>query len=329
MFVRSSAIARKAKHSTGTRPEHSGLAMPVHSHCIPSRAGFTILELLTVVAVIAIMLGVALPAISSAREAARKIHCVNSLKQIGVALHNYHDVYRVLPAGWQWERTEQSAYGWGVPLLPYLEQPAIYDRVDRNRLIDDPTNTFVSQTSLSVFLCPSDIYEPFFTLFRDDGDDEDELNTAPIGPLIPLVDLPTANYVAVFGTIEPDDDIPIPEGDGAFPGDRCNRLSVFTRGLSNTLFIGERTMGRVPSTWLGIDSLGEDATCRLVGAAIDGPNCEACDECEFDSRHPGGVNFLWGDGRVQFVAEDIDSEIYQTMSRRFMTHPWIATTQTP
>jgi prepilin-type processing-associated H-X9-DG protein/prepilin-type N-terminal cleavage/methylation domain-containing protein len=321
MFVKSSAIARKANPSTGIRPAHLRSTRPDSLKYLQPRAGFTILELLTVVAVIAIVLGVTLPAISSAREAARKVQCVNRLKQIGIALHNYHDVYRSLPAGWQWERTEQSAYGWGVALLPYLEQPAIYRRIDRNRLIDDPANTFVSQTSLSAFLCPSDIYDKNFTLFRDDGDEEDELTTAPIEPLIPLVDLPTANYIAVFGTIEPDDDIPIPEGDGAFPGARCNRFSVFTRGLSNTLFIGERTMGRVPSTWLGVDSLGEDATCRLVGSAIDGPNCAACDECEFDSRHPGGANFLWGDGHVKFISETVDSKTYQTMSRLYAPIP--------
>ena len=88
-------------------------------------------------------------------------------------------------------------------------------------------------------------------------------------------------------------------------------------------------MGLLPSTWLGIDSLGEDVTCRLVGAVIDGPNCEVCDECELESRHPGGVNILWGGGGVQFVAEGIDSQTYQTMSRRLATHLWIATTQTP
>ena len=75
-------------------------------------------------------------------------------------------------------------------------------------------------------------------------------------------------------------------------------------------------MARVPSTWLGVERTGEDATCRLVGNAFTTPNCQPCDECEFGSRHPGGSNFLWGDGRVSLVSENINSEEYQRLARR-------------
>jgi prepilin-type processing-associated H-X9-DG protein len=86
--------------------------------------------------------------------------------------------------------------------------------------------------------------------------------------------------------------------------------------MSRTLVVGERTMARVPSTWLGVDLRGEDAACRLVGSAMTHPNCRECDECEFASRHAGGANFLWADGRVDLLSEAIDSAEYRRLARR-------------
>ncbi len=242
------------------------------------------------------------------REAARKIQCTNQLKQLGLALHNYHDQHNCLPPGWQWESQRQSAYGWGVPLLSFLDQTAVFRQVDRNRPIADPANAFSRQTSLGLFLCPSDITLAQFTLYEVDDAGQ------AVGP---LVELPSANYVGVFGVSEPDDDETLAAtGEGAFVEARRVRFADMTRGLSNSLFVGERTMARVPSTWLGVDRRGEDALCRVVGNAFTGPNCGWCDECEFSSRHPGGANFLWGDGRVSLISETIGSLEYQTLARR-------------
>ena len=94
-------------------------------------------------------------------------------------------------------------------------------------------------------------------------------------------------------------------------------VAELQRGLSNTMLIGERTTSLLPSTWLGVDFRGEDAACRLVGTAYTSPNCRECDECEFSSRHAGGANFLWGDGRVQLVSETIDTAEYRRFARRF------------
>ncbi|NOX54544.1 MAG: DUF1559 domain-containing protein [Planctomycetes bacterium] len=271
------------------------------------RRGLTVLELLTVAATIGVLTALILPAVCSARDAAQRLQCVNHLKQLGLALHNYHSQFRCLPAGWQWEGTRRSAYAWAVPLLPYLDLQPLYQTIDRPRRLDDPSHTRAREATLDVFLCPSDIVEPHFTLF--------EPGPQP-GTQRPLTELPTANYLGVFGTIEADDSIPAPPGDGTFLESRCVRFAEIRRGLSNTLFVGERTMARVPSTWLGIDARGEDAACRLVGSAITRPNCPECDECEFDSRHPGGSAFLWGDGRVSLVSESIDSRVYRWLARR-------------
>ena len=205
------------------------------------------------------------------------------------------------------EYSGQSAYGWAVPLLPSLEQAALHNRIDRSQLIDHSANETARQTSLALLLCPSDIAEPTFTLFAEEG---------PPGSPTALVDLPTTNYVGVFGTFEADDEVPPPPGDCVFIGPRAVRFAEVRRGLSNTIFVGERTMARVPSTWLGIDFRGEDAACRLVGNAEIAPSCNPCDECEFDSRHPGGANFLWGDGHVSLVSESIDSVEYRRLARR-------------
>ena len=272
-----------------------------------NRSGFTVLELLVTFGVITTLASLILPAVNSAREAARQLQCKNQLKQIGLALHSYHDGYRCLPAGWQWERTNHSAYGWSVPLLPYLEQRAIYEQVDRNQVLSHISNTTARETAIVNFLCPSDIVDPTFMLYE-----EHALSVSQI----PIIQLPTASYVGVFGTLEADDSIPAPAGEGTF----CESVPVsfpqLQRGLTQTIIVGERTMSMVPSTWLGVDSYGEDAACRLVGSAITKPNCKVCDECEFSSRHPGGVNFLWADGHVSLLSESLDTSTYQQLSRR-------------
>ncbi len=283
---------------------------PAHMRC-----GLTVLELLTVLGIISLLTAVLLPAVSTAREAARRIECTNHLKQTGLALHCYHDTYRCLPAGWQWEATGSSAYGWAVALLPWLEQEAPYRLVDRNRPVGDSVNEPARAIDLPVLLCPSDIALRQFELFPDDDLPWQLQSTLELDT--PLLALPTANYVGVFGTIEPDDDLPAPLGDGVFLDARPVRFAELQRGLSNTLLIGERTASLLPSTWLGVDFRGEDAACRLVGTAYTSPNCRECDECEFSSRHAGGANFLWGDGRVQLVSETIDASEYRRFARRF------------
>ncbi len=270
------------------------------------RGGFTILELLTTMGVISTLAALILPAVGTAREAARRIQCVNQLKQVGIALHDYHEQHAWLPAAWQFEPTGNSAYGWSVALLPFLEEQSLYRAVDRNRALDDVANDAARSSAPVLLLCPSDIRSATFRFFS-------QPDTS--GEHAVLFDLPTANYVGVYGTFEPDDVVPAPIGDGAFRGTEPISLSQFSRGLSNTLLVGERTMARVPSTWLGVDFRGEDAACRIVGIAHSHPNCNDCDECEFDSRHSGGANFLWGDGHVTLVSETIDSVEYRRLSQ--------------
>jgi prepilin-type processing-associated H-X9-DG protein len=97
---------------------------------------------------------------------------------------------------------------------------------------------------------------------------------------------------------------------------RGHRFVELTSGLNHVMMVGERTSRKLASTWLGIATEGEDAPGRITGYNDLGPNRDDADECEFDSRHPGHVNFVWADGHVASVADDIDRQIYQQSAMR-------------
>ena len=135
------------------------------------RRGFTLIELLVVIAIIAVLIALLLPAVQQAREAARRSQCQNNLKQVGLALHNYHDIHNQFPMAFirasDVARTE--GWGWGAMILPQLEQGNLYDTlgVSRYRLTDVlagmkpdlatvAQRTAIFQTRLSVYICPSD-----------------------------------------------------------------------------------------------------------------------------------------------------------------------------
>ena len=282
------------------------------------RPGLTVLELLVTISIIGILAAVLLPALGAARESTRRVQCVDHLREVGLALHNHHSAKKQLPAGWEFDPSKQSAYGWAVSLLPYLDQVALSQQIDKTKSVDDPMHLLARKTSLQVMLCPSDIADDSFMLFEDEEDEPDAQPSAfsdSASVQLPLSELPTANYVGVFGTMEPDDEIPAPIGDGVFVENRHSRFRDFQRGLSHTIVVGERTMAQVPSTWLGVNLMGEDAAARMVGSALEGINHPLADECDFSSRHPGGANFLWGDGHVTFVNEHVDLWEYHRWSQ--------------
>jgi prepilin-type processing-associated H-X9-DG protein/prepilin-type N-terminal cleavage/methylation domain-containing protein len=283
--------------------------------------GFTVLELLVTVAIIGVLVGLLLPALMAAREAARRMQCTSNLHELGIAIQQYHDSAHKLPAAWSVASDGTSGYGWALDLLPYVEEADLQKRIARQAPITAVQNQLVRETELPIMRCPSDIAEPTFELFPEASEhhpasstSRDSSSELPVDG--PLVRLPTANYVGVYGTLEADESFPAPRGDGPIVSDRSVRLEDLTRGQSHTLIVGERTTAMVPSTWLGITFRGEDAACRIVGSAITAPNCEPCDECEFASRHSGGANFVWADGHVSLVSNDVDSLEYQRLAQR-------------
>jgi prepilin-type processing-associated H-X9-DG protein len=266
--------------------------------------GVTILELLVVMSSITILASILLPAVQSARETARNLECGNHLRQFGVALHAYHDVHRALPAGWQLDPSNRWAYGWGTSVLSEIEESSLQSQTDRTRPMDQ-LNSAVRSTTPTLFLCPSDTGDPVFPMFAEIG----EHGTHAQESEDVLISLPRANYVGVFGSTDPDD-VPGETGTGIFVQTRGRRFAELQRGTNRVMMVGERTTRKIPSSWLGFAVEGEDAAGRVVGYADLGPNRDDADECEFDSRHPGHSNFVWADGHVAAVQNEVDRTIY-------------------
>lgn len=285
--------------------------------------GFTLIELLVVIAIIAILIALLLPAVQQAREAARRTQCRNNLKQLGLALHNYHDVHRTLPPGWiAVDNARPTAHdglngaGWGTMILPYLDQAPLYNLFNASYSIHDPVNFPFLSNNLAAWNCPSDPKPERWMI-------EEESSPGTI-----LAELPTANYIGNFGT----DDLHGCEnaagtapvlasgqcrGDGAFYHNSRVRLRDLTDGTSNTLTLRERrtdsTLGWY-STWPGMVAEGEEAFQRILGAADHVPNDPAAHFDDFSSHHTGGAQFGMGDGAVRFISENIDRGLYQALS---------------
>jgi prepilin-type processing-associated H-X9-DG protein len=298
-------------------------AMRRKSFSASQRTALTILELLVVVGIVGLLVGLLLPALMSARETARRLQCASNLREIGLAVHQYHDTAHVLPEAWKVASDGISGYGWAVALLPYLEEVNLHKSIDARASVMAHRNETSKNTILTIMLCPSDISEQMFELYAEPPQTHTAQSTlsspSNANPASsPLVRLPAANYLGVFGTLEADDSFPAPLGDGPIVAGRRVRFADLQRGQSHTLLIGERTTAMVPSTWLGVHFRGEDAACRLVGSAITTPNCTPCDECEFASRHSGGSNFVWADGHVSLVDSDIQPTEYQRLAKRQM-----------
>ena len=287
------------------------------------RRAFTLIELLVVIAIIAILIALLLPAVQQAREAARRTQCRNNLKQLGLALHNYHDVYRMLPSGWiAVDNGVQNAHdglngaGWGTMILPQLDQAPLFNQFDSRLAIHDPVNATFLDTVLPAFNCPSDPKEEMWQI-EEEG-----------APGTVITELPTANYIGNFGTEELDGCENAPgtspvrpngqcHGDGVFYHNSSVRFRDILDGTSSTFMLGERrTDGRQGwySTWPGMVAEGEEAFQRILGSADHVPNDPAAHFDDFSSHHEGGSQFLLGDGSVHFISENIDKGVYQSLA---------------
>lgn len=300
------------------------------------RSGFTLVELLVVIAIIGILVGLLLPAVQAAREAARRMSCSNNMKQLGLAMHNYHDTFNKLPYG---QRAEGSInakrYSGMVGMLPFMEQQPLFNQISSDNYTAVPWDggyqPFV--TELPTFRCPSD---------RDRTG-----GTAK------------TNYMFSRGDSTWDHNDWAGNGGrglrGMFSGNSLQfGFKDVTDGLSNTLAMSERTIGQAGQNvldggtrvnmgsgfrdnnpalclaevgpgkrYISAD-LGHWAGLRWMDGApaftgcttVLGPNTASCTQGGWDgedgiyepmSRHPGGVHGLLGDGSVRFITETIDT----------------------
>ena len=284
------------------------------------RHGFTLIELLVVIAIIAVLIALLLPAVQQAREAARRSQCINNLKQLGLALHSYHDSLNAFPPGWLGVQggvsnmDGPSGFAWGSHLLPYMDQANLYNRTNFNLSCTDPANATARQTALPVFRCPSDSSTDTWKL----GEEGNPSNI--------LATLPTANYVGSFGTLGFEDicvNPPFPAAqcvsNGMFFHNSCMRMRDVSDGTSNTVFLGEhRTNAALDwhSTWVGVVAGGEEAIARVLAVSDHTPNHPSLHIDDFSSPHTGGVHLLFGDGRVRFITQNIDTNLFRAMSTR-------------
>lgn len=130
-----------------------------------SRRGFTLIELLVVVLIVGGLVALLLPATRSARPAARRSQCRNNLKQIGLALHNYHDVYGSLPPAYTVDEEGNRLHSWRTLILPFLDQAPLYDQIDLTKPWDDPANAVAFETTVVVYQCPSADIDPNHTTY--------------------------------------------------------------------------------------------------------------------------------------------------------------------
>jgi prepilin-type N-terminal cleavage/methylation domain-containing protein len=228
-----------------------------------SRDAFTLIELLVVIAIMAILIGLLLPAVQKVREAAARTTCINNLKQIGLALQNYHDSIGYFPPGYVDGNTDPNStpdndvgpgWGWCAYLLPYVEQKNLYQQINFGQPVGTGANVAVSQQLLKVYQCPSDPYQDIFPVY------DSSFGT-------PIAMLAHGNYVGCNGWEEcfngaggnPQagagaDGLPGVYGQGGrgvFFRNSRTRIADITDGLHNTIIAGERSGNHSPSTWTG------------------------------------------------------------------------------
>ncbi len=292
--------------------------------------GFTLIELLVVIAIIAALVALLLPAVQAAREAARRAQCVNNLKQIGVAVHNYHDANGVFPTQIggipNWNVAADSRVGWMLQILPFVENQPLFNAFNFSNgpnsagYPDVPgfswNNQTVIVTKINTYLCPS---YPGPTALNGRGDYPkpmvDQWMVAGTCYKGNLGDNPTLNFPSPFGLPLGDLVGGIPSARGIFwRGTMKLPMAGVTDGLSGTLMAGEALPDAcVWNAWVNSTHSVAVATIPLNQKFNSDPTNWSYSD-GFASKHPGGANFAFADGSVHFLKDTISIVTYRALS---------------
>jgi len=227
------------------------------------RSGFTLIELLVVIAIIAVLIALLLPAVQQAREAARRSQCKNNLKQLGLAMHNYHDVHGVLPRG-NFERAGSTDgiggyfyHGFSAQsmLLPFIDQSPLYNQFDFSLALNSAPNNERKNASISSFLCPSD-----FKAFPSGNVNYASYSYGPGNSYV----MSAGPSMFWFGWRPGDPSLPgLQHQVGAFNFRRVVKFRDFTDGTSNVIAASEHLMGDGENS---VGSIGDGDLIRGVGS---------------------------------------------------------------
>ena len=275
--------------------------------------GFTLVELLVVIAIIGILIALLLPAVQAAREAARRSQCTNNLKQVGLALHNYHDTFKTFPSGNIEDTVPADGIGayrtnaW-VRILPFIEQQAAYDLWDFRFDLDATQNTPARRTPVDTYFCPSKPRSDRASSNEAYGDYAFSTGTGTVH---------SANRYY---------------WKGLFNTNSVCRFADITDGTSNTIAAGEKRTAQSSLTspqyrwgYHGLRNMNWPMNQDIVanaaytfykhdGTTISGTAAVFFDEwVNFGSEHPGGSQFVAADGSVHFVSDTIEFALYQDL----------------
>lgn len=312
-----------ALEANGRRAVFGGQPSGVNKH------GFTLVELLVVITIIGILIALLLPAVQSAREAARRMQCTNNLKQMGLALHNYASVWNgTFPAGSTGNTVSgvfKCQQGLFTHMLPYLEQQSLYAKIDLTAFTDSTVNDVAKYTVVPCYICPS---WPYLSCYKQGN-----------GAGMSVGALTLYQGVAGAATLPNTDVVDTDLGDwpknGMFGPYYWRRLSDVRDGLSNTLAMGEfahlnKTVYPTPpgsvrcwiaSGWIFDNNKAHIAlmASKIVENRINAPvdqtdSSSAFNYLPFSSFHVGGANFVLGDGSVTFLNDNINFLLYQKIA---------------